>query len=167
MAGVNKIILLGNLGKDPELKYAQSSGKAVCRFSLAVNEKRGGEEQTEWFNIVAFDRTAEIADQFLAKGRPVYIEGRLKVRKYTDKDGNDRYQTEILASNLCLLGGGISAEKAPQGRQGDDLEAGHRQGRTGQNKMGFDGRDARSRPAEDDPFAGDFGPPPSEEELPF
>lgn len=167
MAGVNKIILLGNLGKDPELKYAQSSGKAVCRFSLAVNEKRGGEEQTEWFNIVAFDRAAEIADQFLAKGRPVFIEGRIQTRKWQDKDGNDRYQTEVLASNLVLLGGGISTEKAPQGRQGDDRGQGHSRARAGQNKIGFDGRDARSRPAEDDPFAGDFGSPPSEEDMPF
>lgn len=163
MSGVNRITLIGHLGKDPELKYAQSSGKAVCRFSLAVNEKRGGEDAVEWFNIVAFDRIAEIADQFLAKGRQVYLEGRIQTRKWEDDNGNDRYMTEVIVSNLTMLGDGKSTEKASQTRQSDEKP----KGKQSQRGMGFDGRDARSRPADDDPFAGDFGPPPSEDDMPF
>ncbi|MDR1920389.1 MAG: single-stranded DNA-binding protein, partial [Candidatus Adiutrix sp.] len=82
MAGVNKVILVGNLGKDPEMKYGQNSGKAVCRFSLATTERFSGEDRTEWHNIVCFDRLAEIVNEYLAKGRQVYIEGRIQTRKW-------------------------------------------------------------------------------------
>ncbi|MDR2442381.1 MAG: single-stranded DNA-binding protein [Deltaproteobacteria bacterium] len=103
MAGVNKAILVGNLGKDPDMKYTQS-GKAMVNFSLATTERWGGEDRTEWHNIVMFDRLAEIANEYLRKGRTVYIEGRIQTRSWEDQNGNKRYITEIVASNMQMLG---------------------------------------------------------------
>lgn len=104
MGSVNKVILVGNLGQDPKTSVGPS-GKTVCRFSLATTDKFGGEERTEWHNIVLFDRPAEIADKYLSKGRQAYIEGRLQTRKYQDKEtGQDRYRTEIIGQTLQLLG---------------------------------------------------------------
>jgi single-strand DNA-binding protein len=108
---VNKVILIGNLGKDPEVKYTPS-GTAVAKFSLATNERfkdKAGEwqDRTEWHNIVAFQRTAEIAGEYLKKGRSVYIEGRIQTRSWDDKtSGQKKYMTEIVANDLVLLGGG-------------------------------------------------------------
>jgi single-strand DNA-binding protein len=108
--GVNKVILVGNLGKDPETRY-MPSGKAVTNFSLATTEtwkdKQTGEqrEQTEWHNIVMYDRLAEIAAEYLRKGSQVYIEGKLRTRKWQDKEGRDRYTTEINAQEMQMLGG--------------------------------------------------------------
>jgi len=108
--GVNKVILIGNLGKDPEIRYTQS-GTAVCNFSIATTESWGGkdgaerEEKTEWHNIVTWARLAEICNQYLQKGRQVYIEGRIQTRKWEDRDGNTRYTTEIVAQNMQMLGG--------------------------------------------------------------
>ncbi len=110
MASVNKVILIGNLGKDPEVRYTPS-GAAVCNLRLATTRqwknRDSGErqEETEWHSVVLYDRQAEIAGEYLRKGRPVYIEGRLKTRKWQDKDGNDRYTTEIVAETMQLLGG--------------------------------------------------------------
>jgi len=107
---VNKVILIGNLGKDPEVKYTPG-GTAMAKFSLATNERykdKNGEmqERTEWHNIVAWQRTAEIAGEYLKKGRSVYIEGRIQTRSWEDKtSGQKKYMTEIVASNLVLLGG--------------------------------------------------------------
>ncbi|MDR0354417.1 MAG: single-stranded DNA-binding protein [Deltaproteobacteria bacterium] len=103
MAGVNKAILVGNLGKDPDLKYTQT-GKAMVNFSLATTERWGGEDRTEWHNIVMFDRLAEIANDYLRKGRTVYIEGRIQTRSWDDQNGNKRHITEIVASNMQMLG---------------------------------------------------------------
>jgi single-strand DNA-binding protein len=103
MAGVNKAILVGNLGKDPDLKYTQT-GKAMVNFSLATTERWGGEDRTEWHNIVMFDRLAEIANDYLRKGRTVYIEGRIQTRSWEDQNGNKRHITEIVASNMQMLG---------------------------------------------------------------
>ncbi|MDR3134748.1 MAG: single-stranded DNA-binding protein [Deltaproteobacteria bacterium] len=103
MAGVNKAILVGNLGKDPELKYTQT-GKAMVNFSLATTERWGGEDRTEWHNIVMFDRLAEIANEYLRKGRTVYIEGRIQTRSWEDQNGNKRHITEIVASNMQMVG---------------------------------------------------------------
>jgi single-strand DNA-binding protein len=108
MAGVNKVILIGNLGKDPELRYTPS-GQAVATFSLATSEKwrdREGitQDRTEWHNIVVWGRQAEIAKEYLAKGRQVYIEGRIQTRSWEDKDGNKRYTTEIIGQRLQFLG---------------------------------------------------------------
>jgi single-strand DNA-binding protein len=118
--GVNKVILVGNLGKDPETKF-MPSGDAVCNFSVATTEswkdKSSGEkvEKTEWHNIVAFKRTAEIAGEYLRKGSQVYIEGKLKTRKWQDKNGNDRWTTEIEARDMQMLGarGGNAGMGAP------------------------------------------------------
>lgn len=158
MAGVNKIILVGNLGKDPELKYGQASGKAVCRFPLAVSDRRGGEEQTEWFNIVCFERTAEIANEYLAKGRQVYLEGRLQTRKYQDQSGQDRYMTEVIVNNLTLLGNRRDA--------GDDYPS-PPPSREQASRPASKPSSPRSATLDDDPFSGDFGPPPTEEDMPF
>ena len=110
MAGVNKVILVGHLGKDPEVRYSPG-GSAVANFSLATSEQfkdRDGnkQERTEWHRVVFFGRQAEIAGEYLRKGRMAYVEGRLQTRKWTDKDGQERYTTEIVGDRLQLLGGG-------------------------------------------------------------
>ncbi|MGA9567193.1 MAG: single-stranded DNA-binding protein [Candidatus Korobacteraceae bacterium] len=108
--GVNKVILLGNLGKDPEVKYTQS-GMAVANFSLAtsssVKDKDGNwQDKTEWHNIKAFGRTAEIAGEYLKKGRTVYLEGRIHYDSWDDKEtGQKKYMTQILVNELTLVGG--------------------------------------------------------------
>ena len=110
MASVNKVIIVGNLGKDPEVRYLPS-GSAICNIAVATSrqwkDKTSGEkqEETEWHRITFFDRMAEIAAEYLKKGRSVYVEGRLKTRKYTDKDGVEKYATEIVATERQLLGG--------------------------------------------------------------
>ena len=101
MAGVNKVILIGNLGKDPEIKYS-ASGMAVCKFTLATNAKVKGEEKTEWHNIVTFDKLAEICGEFLNKGSHIYIEGRIQTSDY-EKDGVTKYFTEIIAHQMKML----------------------------------------------------------------
>ena len=105
---VNKVILIGNLGKDPELRYAPS-GSAVASFSLATSEQwkdqeGNPQERTSWHNIVVWGKLAEIAAEYLKKGRKVYIEGRLQYRDYETKDGNKRYVTEVVVSDLVMLG---------------------------------------------------------------
>ena len=109
MASVNKVIVLGNLGKDPEVRHLPN-GDAVCNFSLATTESwkdKNGQKQdkTEWHNIVLFRKLAEIAGEYLKKGRPAYIEGRLQTRKWTDKEGKERYTTEIIGEQMQMLGG--------------------------------------------------------------
>ena len=109
MASLNKVMLIGNLGKDPEVRYT-AGGTAVASFSLATSEKFKGktgdwEEKTEWHNITLWARLAEIAGEYLSKGKTVYIEGRLQTRKWQDKEGKDRYTTEVLASDMQMLGG--------------------------------------------------------------
>lgn len=105
--GVNKVILLGNLGKDPEVRYTQS-GSAVANFSLATTRayKSGEEwkEETEWHNIVVFGRTAERCGEYLQKGSQIFLEGRLQTRKWEDKEGNTRYTTEVVANDVQFLG---------------------------------------------------------------
>jgi single-strand DNA-binding protein len=115
--GVNKVIIVGNLGQDPETK-AMPSGMTVCNLRIATSEswkdKQTGEmkEQTEWHSVAMFGRLAEIAGEYLRKGSQVYIEGRLRTRKWQDKQGNDRYTTEIVANEMQMLGarGGMGGE---------------------------------------------------------
>jgi single-strand DNA-binding protein len=107
--GINKVILVGNLGADPELRYT-GSGTAVANFTLATNESykdKDGNlvEKTEWHKLVAWDRLAEIVAEYLKKGRQVYVEGSLQTRKWEDQDGNDRYTTEIKVREMQMLGG--------------------------------------------------------------
>jgi single-strand DNA-binding protein len=151
---VNKVILIGNLGKDPEVKYTQT-GMAVARFSLATNErfkdKDGNwQDRTEWHNLVAFQRTAEIAAEYLKKGRTVYIEGRLHSDSWDDKEtGQKKYRTEIIINDLVLLGGGRDA--------GSEGGAGH-PGKSG----GFD-----QRTNEPEPSPAPSGAEITDEDIPF
>ena len=113
MASVNKVILLGNLGRDPETRYT-TGGDAVTNLNIATSEQwkdKSGEKQerTEWHRVVLFGRQAEIAGEYLKKGRSVYIEGRLQTRKYTDKDGVEKYSTEIVGDRMQLIGGSRDA----------------------------------------------------------
>ena len=113
MASVNKVILLGNLGRDPETRYT-TGGDAVTNLNIATSEQwkdKSGEKQerTEWHTVVLFGRQAEIAGEYLKKGRSVYIEGRLQTRKYTDKEGVEKYSTEIVADRMQLIGGARDA----------------------------------------------------------
>jgi len=109
MASVNKVIIVGNLGRDPEVRYTPS-GAAVCNVSIATTRnwksRDSGEkqEETEWHRVVFYDRLAEIAGEYLKKGRSVYVEGRLKTRKWQDKEGKDNYTTEIIAQEMQMLG---------------------------------------------------------------
>jgi single-strand DNA-binding protein len=122
MASINKVILIGNLGRDPEVRYTPN-GSAICNISVATTrnwkDKTSGDkvEETEWHRVVFYDRLAEIAGEYLKKGRPVYVEGRLKTRKWQDKDGKDVYTTEVIADNMQLLGG---REGTGGGDSGDD-----------------------------------------------
>lgn len=113
MASVNKVILVGNLGRDPELRYTQN-GQAVANFTVATNEnwtnKSGDrEERAEWHRVVAWGRVAELCAEYLAKGRTVYVEGRLQTREWEDKEGQKRRSTEIVAQTVQFLGGGRGA----------------------------------------------------------
>lgn len=118
MASVNKVIVIGNTGKDPEVRYTPS-GAAICNLTLATSRKwknkESGDmqEETEWHRVVLYDRLAEVAGEYVKKGKPVYIEGRLKTRKWQDKEGKDNYTTEIVAESLQLLGGREDASSKP------------------------------------------------------
>ena len=135
MAGINKVILVGNLGKDPEIRSLESGAK-VANFSLATSESYKGKDgqkvtTTEWHNIVLWRGLADIAERFLKKGNQVYIEGKIKTRVWDDKDGNKRYTTEILGDNLTMLGGKRDEmdterpkveEKAPEVNMSDEKD---------------------------------------------
>lgn len=124
MASVNKVILMGNLGRDPETRFT-ANGAAVCNLRIATTrswkDKASGDrrEETEWHSVVLYDRLAEVAGEYLRKGRPVYVEGRLQTRKWQDKEGQDRYTTEIVATEMQLLG-----SRDGGGAGGDDAGGG-------------------------------------------
>jgi single-strand DNA-binding protein len=116
----NKVILVGNLGRDPELRYTPQ-GTPVCSFSMATNERRKdktGEmaDQVTWFRVTLWGRQAETASQYLTKGRPIYIEGRLRVEEWTDRDGKPRHTLEVHATDMQFIGGGGRGEDAPMER---------------------------------------------------
>jgi single-strand DNA-binding protein len=134
--GINKVILVGNLGADPETRY-MPSGSAVTNLSVATSEswkdKQTGEqnERTEWHKVVMFDRLAEIAAEYLRKGSQVYVEGKLQTRKWQDRDGNDRWTTEIRANEMQMLGGrggGGGGGSFGGGQQGGGQQGGGQQG---------------------------------------
>lgn len=177
MASVNKVILLGNLGRDPENRTA-ANGSQICNITLATsrvrNDKSTGEkrEETEWHRVVFFDRLAEIAGQYLKKGRPVYVEGRLQTRKWTDKEGQERYTTEIVAESMQLLGSSRDGGGSGGGGGGYDGDEGGYSGggssgggsRGGPARAGGQGAQApRRQPAneENDPFG------PMDDDIPF
>ncbi len=153
MAGsVNKAVLIGRLGSDPEMRQTQSN-TSVCNFSLATSENwrdQSGknQERTEWHKVVVWGRQGEVANQYLSKGRLVYVEGRIQTRKYQDRDGNDRYSTEIVARDIQFLSG-----------QNDNVSQGSSQ--TGSQPSGFAPQSAPSGPAA--PPADDF----TEDDIPF
>ncbi|HOP40129.1 MAG TPA: single-stranded DNA-binding protein [Geobacteraceae bacterium] len=134
MGSLNKVMLIGNLGRDPEVRYT-TSGTAVASFSLATSERfknRNGdwEDRTEWHNVTLWGRLAEIAGEYLAKGRTVYIEGRLQTRKWQDREGRDRYTTEVVAEKMQMLGGRGEGGGVRQGagRTADDSGLGEGSG---------------------------------------
>jgi len=161
MASVNKVILIGNLGKDPEIKYTQG-GMAVAHFSLATNDRvkdKDGNwnDRTEWHNIVLFERKAEIAGEYLKKGRTVYIEGSIRTNSWDDKEtGQKKYRTEIIGSQMVLLGG--PREGGAEGGSGGYG------GRSGVGKAGgFDQRTSESEPSQVPPSGAEI----TDEDIPF
>jgi single-strand DNA-binding protein len=129
MASVNKVILVGNLGRDPEIRY-MPSGEPVANITIATSSKyknKSGElvEETEWHRVTFFGKLAEIVGQYLKKGRSVYVEGRLKTRKYTDKDGVEKYATDIIANEMQMLGGREGMGEPSSG--GDESYGGYEQ----------------------------------------
>ena len=161
MGSVNKVILVGNLGADPELKYTPSN-RPVCNLSIATNEvwkdKAGQkQERVEWHRVNVWGDQAEHCSKYLSKGRQVYIEGKLQTRKWQDKEGKDRYSTEVVADRVVFLGG-----------QGTGAESGGTSGGTG----GAGGGARRRGWSEETPQApaaadGPSGPPPGDDDIPF
>jgi single-strand DNA-binding protein len=171
--GVNKVILIGNVGKDPELRYTPS-GQAVCDLSLATNEnwtdKNGQkQERTEWHRVVLWGKPAEIVKQYVTKGQKLYVEGRLQTRSWDDKDGKKRYMTEIVAQDFMFLsgrggeGGGGGGARGGGGGGGDWGGGGGGGGGRGGGGGGGGFRD--------EPPGDDFGQPPggggSDDDIPF
>ena len=159
MASVNKVILLGNLGRDPELRYTPG-GQPVANFSIATSESwnkkdgSGREEKTEWHRIVAWGRTAELCAQYLAKGRTVYIEGRLQTREWENKEGQKQRTTEVVANTVQFIGS--------PGGAGGGAAGGGGSGGGGAPRGGSQGGGGA-------PTGGGFdnGPPPADDEIPF
>jgi single-strand DNA-binding protein len=152
---LNKVMLIGNLGADPETRFTQD-GTCVCNLRLATTEKfknRAGEQQerTEWHRVVLWGRLGEIANQYLGKGARVYIEGKIETRKWQDRDGNDKYTTEIRANEMKMLGGGA--------RSGGGESSGG----------GFPAQGGSGAAKSNDPFASapDFGDVPVDDDIPF
>lgn len=126
MAGINKVILVGNLGKDPEVRHLEG-GASVAHFTLATNEyykdKQGTRvERTEWHNIAAWRGLADMAEKYLKKGQQVYVEGKIRTRQYQDKDNQTRYITEIIADEITMLGSRPQGDGQPQAAPSDALE---------------------------------------------
>ena len=150
----NKITVVGNLGRDPELRYTPQ-GNAVCNFSVATNEKRrdkGGEMQdvTTWFRITLWGKQAETASKYLTKGSPIYIEGRLRVEEWTDRDGKNRYTLDVHATDMQFIGSRAD-EAAGMGAGGGTGGSGYTQG---------------NNPA-DEMTGGGFTSPPTDDDIPF
>lgn len=166
MAGVNKVILVGNLGADPEVRYTPS-GQPVANFRIATSEswqdKQGQkQERTEWHRIVAWGKLAELCGEYLAKGRQVYVEGKLQTRQWDDRDGNKKFSTEIQAQQITFLGG---RDGAPRGEGGGGYQrdgGGQGGGRRGGGDHGGQGGGGGG----EDNF--DYGPPPmTDDDVPF
>ena len=170
--GLNKVLLIGTLGKDPDVRYAQS-GAALTSISVATNEswkdKDGNkQERTEWHRVKFFGRLAEIAGEYLKKGAQVYIEGALRTEKYTDKQGVEKYTTDIIASEMQMLGG----KREESGERSDEHSG---ENTTGNSSSGRQGGAPRSRPLPQQQrqsvhqpvAAGGFDQFPDEDDVPF
>jgi len=164
---LNKVMLIGNLGADPETRYTQD-GTCVCNLRLATTEKFKGrdgnqQEKTEWHRVVLWGRLGEIANQYLNKGARVYIEGKIETRKWTNKEGQDQYTTEIRANEMKMLGGGAGG--------GAPRSAGQQSQGGGSQGGGFPthGGGGNTAPRGNDPFASapDFGDVPVDDDIPF
>ena len=149
--GVNKVILIGNLGADPEVRYTPGNNTAVANFRIATSEswtdKKTGskQEKTEWHKIVAWGKTAELCGEYLSKGRQVYIEGRLQTREWTDKENKKNWTTEVVADQVVFLSGGLERGGGGRSAAGDAA----------------DSYDSRSS------FAGGMAPGPRDDDIPF
>jgi single-strand DNA-binding protein len=167
MASINKVILIGNLGRDPEVRYTPN-GAAICNITIATSrnwkDKNSGEkmEETEWHRVVFYDRLAEIAGEYLKKGRSVYVEGRLKTRKWQDKDGVEKYTTEIIADNMQLLGG-----RDGGGGAGGDEGGGGGYSRSSQGGGGGERSAPASRPASKPAAKSSTGFDDMDDDIPF
>lgn len=181
MAGINKAILVGNLGRDPEIRYTPN-GLAVANFTIATTERFGQdrEERTEWHRIVAFGRLAEICGEYLAKGRQVYIEGRIQTKDWEDKDGNRRTTTEIVANQMQMLGrpgdyqqgsrdqqGPRGSGDPPQGRQSSGHGDGGQQGRQSSGPGGGGQQNNQGQPQKDWSSGPSEYKPDDDDEIPF
>jgi single-strand DNA-binding protein len=170
MASVNKVILIGNLGRDPETRYAPS-GSAICNVRIATTrnwkDRASGEkrEETEWHSVVFYDRLAEIAGEYLKKGRPVYVEGRLKTRKWQDKEGQERYTTEIIAETMQLLGSRDGGGGGGGGGYGGDDGGGYGASRGGAPRSAPAAGGGGARRPAPEPDEGAFGP--MDDDIPF
>ena len=155
MASVNKVIIVGNLGKDPEMRYTQNN-TAVCNFTVATTDnwtdKQSGDrqERTEWHNIVAWSRLGEICGQYLHKGKQVYVEGRLQTRKWQDRDGKDRWTTEIVANTMQMLGRKDDFESGAAPRGPAQAQGQQAQGQQAQGGSEFNAPPAPAQAAPDD-----------------
>lgn len=158
--GVNKVILIGRLGQEPELRYT-GSGTAVCNLRLATDDSyRDSDdnlvERTEWHNVVAWARLAEICNEYLDKGSQIYVEGRLQTRQWEDRDGNTRYSTEVVARNVQFLdsrgGGGAPPEEAPEKQPFRGKESGGGQGGDGSSSSQEPDDDFEFEPDDELPF---------------
>ena len=143
MASINKVMLIGNLGKDPEIRY-MPSGDAIANLTLATTENwkdKAGEKQekTEWHRVSMFGRMAEIAGKYLKKGSSIYIEGKLQTRKWQDKEGNDRYTTEIVANEMKMLGSRASGGDIGMERAAPNMASAAKPARTANNPVGSGG----------------------------
>ncbi len=160
MAGVNKVILVGNLGRDPEVRFAQS-GTAIAKINLAVTERRKNgdswEDHTEWVRVTCFGRTAENVGQYLAKGRQIYVEGRMQTSKYTDREGQEKWSTEVVANNIVFLSSGGGGES--------DFVGGNRAARSSGGNRGGTSSQGTPRPSGGGGGGGDDGF--YDEDLPF
>ncbi len=116
--GLNRVMVIGNLGGDPELRYTLE-GKPVANLSIAVNERFGEKEHTEWFSVVAWGKLGEICAHYLKKGSQLYVEGRLQTRSWEDKDGQRQYRTELVAQEMVMLGGPSAERQSAPGLAGD------------------------------------------------
>jgi single-strand DNA-binding protein len=159
--GINKVILVGHLGADPESR-SMPSGRGVTNMRLATSEswkdKQSGEqkERTEWHSIVLYDRLGEVANEYLKKGSQVYIEGRLQTRKWQDKEGKDRYTTEIIANDMQMLGGRAGAGSGGSGGAGG-----------GGGESGYGGGESRGRGNAPEPANASAGPGDFDDDVPF
>ena len=170
---LNKVMLIGNLGADPETRYTQD-GTCVCNLRLATTEKFKGrdgnpQEKTEWHRVTLWGRLGEIANQYLTKGSRVYIEGKIETRKWTNKEGQDQYTTEIRCNEMKMLGGGAGGAAGGGARSGGQPQGNSQGGNQGGGFPTHGGGGGSAPNKGNDPFASapDFGDVPIDDDIPF